>query len=268
MAGLLSRATLIVRSKISSLLNRAENPTETLDYSYEQMQTQLQNVKRGVADVVTAKKRLELQTQKLEQNVVKLETQARQAVGAGREDLARQALEKKASAQQQLQGLDQQVQQLEAQQQQLIESQQTLESRIESFRSQKEVLKAQYSAAEAQVRIGEAATGIGQHMNDTGLAIQRARDKTEELQARASAIDELTESGALEDFTAGDQTQLDRELAQISSSSQVEDELAKIKAEVGSGQQPKEISAGDGEPSPGAAGGQPAAQQSEEASDS
>jgi phage shock protein A len=264
MANLFSRASLIVRAKLSALLNRAENPTETLDYSYEQMLEQLQNVKRGVADVVTAKKRLELQTQKLEQNVVKLETQARQAVAANREDLARQALERKAAAQQQLQGLDQQVQQLETQQQQLIQSQQTLESRVEAFRSQKEVMKAQYSAAEAQVRIGEAATGIGKRMNDTGLAIQRARDKTEELQARASAIDELTASGALEDFTAGDQTQLDRELAQISSSTQVEDELAKLKAEVGPGETAKEISAGDAEPAPGAVGEQPAAEEATE----
>src|SRR6266568_7546000 len=247
MAGLLSRTMTIIKAKYSKLLTRAENPTETLDYSYEQMLQQLQNVKRGVADVVTAKKRLELQTQSIEQNVVKLETQARQAVAANREDLARQALEKKAAAQQQLQELDSQVQQLEQQQQQLIESQQTLESRVESFRSQKEVLKAQYSAADAQVRIGEAATGIGRHMNDTGLAIQRAKDKTEELQARASAIDELTASGALEDFTAGDQTQLDRELSQISSSSQVDDELAKLKAEVGSGTPQKEIAAGDAE---------------------
>jgi len=245
MAGLMSRAMLIVKAKFSKLLNRAENPTETLDYSYEQMLEQLQNVKRGVADVVTAKKRLELQTQKLEGNVVKLETQARQAVAANREDLARQALERKSVAQQQLQSLDEQVTALQAQQDKLVESQQTLETRIESFRSQKEVLKAQYSAAEAQVRVGEAATGIGQHMSDTGLAIQRAKDKTEELQARASAIDELTSTGALEDFTAGDQTQLDRELAQISSSSQVDDELAKLKAELGAGGgDTKQIAAG------------------------
>src|SRR6266699_3012134 len=118
MAGLMQRTTLIVKAKFSKLLTRAENPTETLDYSYEQMLQQLQNVKRGVADVVTAKKRLELQTQSIEQNVVKLETQARQAVAANREDLARQALEKKAAVQQQLQGLDQQVKQLEQQQQQ------------------------------------------------------------------------------------------------------------------------------------------------------
>src|SRR3989441_11707238 len=112
MAGLMQRASLIVKAKFSKLLNRAESPTETLDYSYEQMLQQLQNVKRGVADVVTAKKRLEIQTQQVEQNVVKLETQARQAVGAGREDLARQALERKAAAPQQLQGPGQQGQPL------------------------------------------------------------------------------------------------------------------------------------------------------------
>ena len=259
MAGLLSRTALILKSKYSKLLNRAENPTETLDYSYEQMLEQLQNVKRGVADVVTSKKRIELQQQKLEQNVVKLDTKARQAVAANREDLARQALERKTLAQQQLQDMDGQVTQLEGQQEKLITAQQQLETRIESFRSQKEVLKAQYSAAEAQVKVGEAATGIGQHMNDTGMAIQRAKDKTEEMQARASAIDELTSSGALEDLTAGDQTQLDRELAQVSASSQVEDELAKLKAEVGSGTPQKEIRAGDAEPAPGATGAQPAA---------
>ena len=244
MAGLLSRTATIIKAKYSKLLNRAENPTETLDYSYEQMLQQLQNVKRGVADVVTAKKRLELQTQKLEQSVVTLESQARQAVGANREDLARQALEKKAAVQQQLQGLDTQVQQLGDQQEKLVAGQQQLEAKIESFRSQKEVIKAQYSAAEAQVRIGEAATGIGSHMADTGLAIQRAKDKTEELQARASAIDELTAAGSLEDFTSSD-TQLDRELASISASSQVDSELAKLKAEVGAGGDKKEIAAGE-----------------------
>jgi len=262
MAGLWSRTTTVVKAKYSKLLNRAENPTETLDYSYEQMLQQLQNVKRGTADVVTSKKRLELQQQKLEQNVVKLETQARQAVAANREDLARQALERKALAQTQLQDMDGQVKQLEDQQEKLVAAQQQLETRIESFRSQKEVLKAQYSAAEAQVKVGEAATGIGQHMQDTGLAIQRAKDKTEEMQARAAAIDELTSTGALEDFTAGDQTQLDRELAQISSASQVDDELAKLKAEVGSGDQQKEIAAGD-EAAP-AASTEPAAQPAEE----
>jgi phage shock protein A len=240
MPGLMSRASMVVKAKFSKLLDRAEDPTETLDYSYEQQLQSLQNVKRGVADVVTAKKRLQMQTEQLEQSVVKLETQARQALGAGREDLARQALERKSAVQQQLQGLDQQVQGLEAQQEKLTASQKQLQAKIEAFRSQKEVIKAQYSAAEAQVRIGEAATGIGEQMADTGLAIQRAKDKTEQMQARANAIEELTEAGALEDFTS-DQTQLDRELAQLSSSTQVEDELTKMKAELGAGGEKKEL---------------------------
>jgi phage shock protein A len=241
MPGLMARTAEIIKAKYSKLLNRAENPTETLDYSYEKQLELLQNVKRGVADVTTSKKRLQLQTQQLEQSLVKLETQARQALGAGREDLARQALERKSGIQAQLQGLDEQVKGLDAQQQKLVSSEQQLQAKIEAFRSQKEVIKAQYSAAEAQVRIGEAATGIGEQMADTGLAIQRAKDKTEQMQARAGAIEELVDSGALEDFTSGDQTKLDRELAQISSQSQVDDELAKMKTELGSGGTKKEI---------------------------
>jgi phage shock protein A len=234
MPGLMSRASTVVKAKFSKLLDRAEDPNETLDYSYEQQLQLLQNVKRGVADVVTAKKRLQLQTQQLEQSIVKLETQARQALGAGREDLARAALEKKAAVQSQLQGLDVQVQGLEQQQEKLVQSERQLAAKIEAFRSEKEVIKAQYSAAEAQVRIGEAATGIGEQMADTGLAIQRARDKTEQMTARAAAVDELVAAGTLEDFSSG-QSQLDRELAAISASSQVDDELARLKGELGAG---------------------------------
>src|SRR6266404_1186743 len=243
MAGLMERTVTLIKARYSRLLNRAEKPSETLDYSYERQLELLQNVKRGVADVVTAKKRLEIQTQSLEQNVVKLDSQARQAVAQGREDLARTALERKSGVQQQLQGLDEQIKQLQAQQEKLVASEQQLSARVEAFRSEKEVIKAQYSAAEAQVRIGEAATGIGDQMADVGLAVQRAKDKTEQMQARANAIDELTTSGALEDFTSsGDD--IDRQLSQISQSSQVDDELAKMKAELGTSEPPKELAGG------------------------
>jgi phage shock protein A len=234
MPGLMSRLSLIFKSKFSKVLDRAENPNETLDYSYEEQLRQLQNVKRGIADVTTAKKRLEMQYTAMQQQVEKLDGQARQALAAGHEDLAREALTRKAAVEAQLQTIMQQGQQLEAQQQKLIEGEKTLAAKIEAFRSQKEVIKAQYSAAEAQVRIGEAATGIGEQMADVGLAVQRAKDKTEQMQARASAIDELTTAGSLQDFTSsGDD--IDRQLAEISQGSQVDDELAKMKAELGKG---------------------------------
>ena len=234
------RASTVVKAKLSKLLGRMEDPAEQLDYSYEEQLKLLQNVKRGIADVVTSKKRLQLQTSKLEADLVKLEDQARQALAAGREDLARAALERKSAAQQQLRSLDEQIAQLEAQQEKLVASERQLNAKIEAFRSEKEVIKAQYSAAEAQVRIGEAATGIGEQMADTGLAIQRAREKTEEMQARASAVDELIEAGTLEDFTSGG-TQLDRELAQLSSNQQVDADLARLKSEIGKGEEQKQI---------------------------
>jgi phage shock protein A len=238
--GLMSRASAVVKARISKLLDRAEDPSITLDYSYEKQRELLVNVKKGIADVVTAKKRIDLQSQKLEGEVAKLEGQARQALSSGREDLARTALERKAVVQQQLQSLDQQGVQLEAQQEKLIQSEKQLAAKVEAFRTQKETIKAQYSAAEAQVRIGEAATGIGEQMADTGLAIERARDKTEQMQARAAAVEELTAAGTLEDFTT-DQTQLDRELAALTTSSQVDDELARLKGELGTGEKQKEL---------------------------
>src|ERR671930_884670 len=237
MPGLGGRFSTIVKAKVSKLLDRAEDPAETLDYGYQKQVELLQNVKKGIADVVTSKKRLQMQSEKLQQQVVKLDTQARQALAQGREDLARTALERKNVAQTELQSLDQQVQELEKQQQQLTENEQKMKQKIETFRTKKEVIKAQYSAAEAQVKISEAAHGVGEQMADVGLAIQRAEDKTEQMRARASAVEELEAAGALEDMTqlGPGQDDIDRQLAQLGAGAQVDDELAKLKAEVGSG---------------------------------
>jgi phage shock protein A len=227
----------VIKAKVSKLLDRTEDPGETLDYSYQKQLENLQNVKKGIADVVTAKKRLQMQSSKLEQSVVKLDTQARQALAAGNEELARTALERKQLVQTELQGLDPQIVELESQQAALTENEKKLRSKIEAFRTKKEVVKAQYSAAEAQVRISEAASGVGEEMADVGLAMQRAMDKTEQMKARASAVEELEAAGTFDDLSQlGDgQDDIDRELAQLGASGQVDDELAAMKAELGTG---------------------------------
>jgi phage shock protein A len=246
MPGTSGRITTVIKAKINKLLDKAEDPAETLDYSYTKQLESLQGVKKGIADVVTAKKRLQMQSQKLEQSVVKLDTQARQALAQGNEELARTALERKTVAQTELQSLDQQVTELEAQQQKLTESEAKLRTKIEAFRTKKEVIKAQYSAAEAQVRISEAATGVGEEMADVGLAMQRAVDKTEQMKARADAVSELEAAGTFEDLTAlgSGSDDIDRQLAQLSSASQVDDELAKMKAELGQGSAPAQLEGG------------------------
>jgi phage shock protein A len=177
-------------------------------------------------------------------------------VSSGQEDLARTALERKNVAQTELQSLDTQVTELEEQQQKLTDSEQKLRAKIEAFRTKKEVIKAQYSAAEAQVRISEAATGVGEQMADVGLAMQRAVDKTENMKARADAVSELEAAGTFEDITqlGSGEDDIDRQLKQLSSQPAVDDELAKMKSELGQGGAgaASQISAGaDGPPASG-----------------
>ena len=233
--GLMQRASLVFKAKASKALDKAEDPRETLDYSYERQMELLQQVRRGVADVATSKKRLELQSTQLEQSVQKLEGQARDAMAAGREDLARTALERKKAAQLQLQGLDEQHTQLQAEQDKLMQAQQRLTAKVEAFRTQKETIKAQYTAAEAQAKIGEAVSGISEEMGDVGMSMQRAQDKVATMQARAGAIDELLDSGALQDISSPGRDSIDQELDQISAKSGVDSELAALKKELGTG---------------------------------
>jgi len=228
--GLLNRMAAIIAAKMNKLIGAAEDPRETLDYSYEKQLELLQNVKRGVAEVATSKKRLELQKANLIQNSEKLEAQAREAVRANREDLAKLALERKNLLSSQITGLDKEIATLAAEQEKLIEAEKRLSTKIEVFRSKKETIKAQYSAAEAQVKISESVSGISEEMADVGMSIERAENKTQEMKARASALDELLDKGVLVDFSSsGDD--IDRELAKISQTAGVESELARIKAE-------------------------------------
>jgi len=220
----------VVQAKMNKIMDKIEDPRETLDVSYEKQIQLLQNVKRGVAEVTTSKKRLELQKAKLQMNLDKLDGQAKEALLAGREDLARKALENKASLQAQSATLDQQIADLQDQQQKLMDAESRLATKVESFRTKKETIKAQYSAADAQVKITESVTGISEEMADVGMAVQRAEEKTENMKARSAALDELLESGTLTDYSGGND--LDRELAKVKAQSSVNDMLAKMKEEI------------------------------------
>jgi len=225
----------VVKAKMNRLLDNAEDPRETLDYAYDKQMEMLRDVKRGVVEMVTTKRRLELQASKVKETTSKLEEQARQAMAAGREDLARLALQRKQAAVIELDGLDQQVANLELEQEKLTNAEARLRAKVDAFRTRKEIVKAQYSAAQAQVRIGSALSGISEEMGDVQLSIERAETKTDSLRARAGAIDELADAGVLEDYS-GRGDPIARELEQLTSSQNVEDELAGLRASLPSGE--------------------------------
>ncbi|HEX6248183.1 MAG TPA: PspA/IM30 family protein [Nocardioidaceae bacterium] len=227
---LMKRISLIFRSKANRALDAAEDPRETLDYSYQRQIEMLSKVRRGVADVATSRKRVELQVNQLEQQSQKLHDQAQKALSMGREDLAREALTRKSGLTGQMNDLKVQQAQLQGEEEKLTLAAQRLQAKVEAFRTKKETIKATYTAAEAQTRINEAFSGISEEMGDVGLAVQRAEDKTAQMQARAGAIDELISSGALEDASSlGHGDDIARELEAMSKESDVEAELAALK---------------------------------------
>jgi len=240
----MKRVSTLFKTKANKALDRMEDPRETLDYSYQTQLELLQKVRRGVADVATSRKRVELQLNQLQQSSDKLDRQARDALGAGREDLAREALTRKSGVQSQVADLQTQYASLQGEEEKLTNASQRLQAKVDAFRTRKETIKATYTAAEAQTRINEAFTGISEEMGDVGMAIQRAEDKTEQMKARAGAIDELMASGALEDVVSGPRDDIQVELDRMGASTSVDHELERMKTELSQGSAPREIEGG------------------------
>jgi phage shock protein A len=253
MSGIFQRISLIFRAKTDKALDKMEDPRQTLDYSYQRQLELLQKVRRGVADVATSRKRVELQANGLNTQADKLTAQAQKALEVGREDLAREALTRRSGIQQQLTDLQAQHAQLQGEEEKLTRASQRLQAKVDAFRTRKETIKATYTAAEAQTKIGEAFSGISEEMGAVGLAVQRAEDKTQAMQARAGAIDELLASGALDDVSGSAKDDITAELERMSSQGDVELELARLKGELGAGKAPEAIEGAAPSAAPGTA---------------
>ncbi len=228
---LISRIALIFRAKGSATLDSVEDPIEMMEYGYQQQQALLQKVKLGLVDVATSKQQLERQARELRARAPQMDDQAKRAIAAGREDLARIALERKHTAMNELGDLERQLAEVADEQRKLAGAETQLASRIEAFRTHKNVATARYTAAQAQVRVNEALTGVGGELAELSMALGRAEEKTDRMISRASAIDALIASGALETPLGGDRVEV--ELRKISVAKKVEDELAALKSQVG-----------------------------------
>jgi phage shock protein A len=229
--GLFQRAHDIVAAKANKALDSAEKPDEMLDLSYNQMLEQITRVRRGLVDIAASRKQIELQEAQLQHSVDHLQDQAKAALAQGREDLAREALSRKSAAQGQIDAMEEQHTQLTEEEQKLTQALAQLQQKVNNFRSQKEVLKAQYTAASAMNSVNENAAGISTSVTDSGAALERAQDKITTMQARAGALDELLQSGVLEDVGGGGDD-IQNELDEVTSSSDIDTELAALKAQL------------------------------------
>lgn len=245
--GIAKRISSIFQAKSNAALDKLEDPRQTLDLSYEQQLENLTKVKRAVADVATARKRVEIQADQLKSQGDKLADQAKQALAQGNEPLAREALTRREAIATQLKDLDTQHATIVDQEDKLTATAQKLQTEVEAFRTKKETIKATYTAAEASAHVSEAVSGISTSMNDAGAAMQRAQDKVAQMQARSGALDELLASGALTDLTASPGDDIQAQLDKAGGGSNVDAQLAALKAQMSAGDTPSSLTAGASE---------------------
>lgn len=233
MTGLLERFSTIFKAKANKIADNLENPHEMLNYSFEKQNELIIKLRQDIAQVITSKKRLEMQKAKLLANVNTLEDQAKRSLNSNREDLARLALERKSALMNQIKELESQIFGIEKDQARLEDAERRLSTKIQEFKTRKEIIKAQYSATEAQVKIKENITGISEEFTDVGNILERVEEKTENMKAKAQALDEMIDSGTLTDFTSSYSSSKDAdiegELGKISSTQAVEEDLKKMK---------------------------------------
>ena len=233
MTGLIERFSTIFKAKASKIADDLENPHEMLNYSFEKQNELIIKLRQDIAQVVTSKKRLEMQKAKLLANVNTLEDQAKRSLISNREDLTKLALERKNALMIQVKDLESQISGIEKDQAKLEDAERRLSTKIQEFKTRKEIIKAEYSSAEAQVKIKENITGLSEEFSDVGNILNRVEEKTENMKAKAQALDEMIDSGTLTDFASSypssKDSDIESELNKVSSSQAVEEELKKMK---------------------------------------
>jgi len=224
--GILNRVSIMFRAKVMGVVDRAEDPRETLAYACERQEEMLGEVRRSLVEVTASKHQLAAHIQRLEQRLPQLDDQAARAVAASREDLARQALERRQLAERQMVDLRRQLEEVTSEEQKLRVAERRFASAVEAFRARRDLLSARYTAAEAQYEAQRSLAGLSGELTDLGAGIHRAEEKIERMQARATAIDQLLSSGALENMS-GDH--IEEELRRHNDQQEITERLEELK---------------------------------------
>lgn len=228
------RFSNIFQQKSYAALDRLEDPSQAIDLSYQQLLEQQQKLRTALVEATTVQKRLENQAAEMDKRIGQLNGAAQQAMQAGKEDLATQALTQAEVLGQQRQQLDPQIQSIAAQVTKLQAGIQRYQARVQAFANQREALKASYEASKATSSAGDTLAGIGEHTSDTAMMMQRAQDKIARSQAHADAVDSLLDSGVLDaPLLGGGGNALDDKITATVVDSNVQAKLAAMKSQLG-----------------------------------
>lgn len=222
MMGILDRVSTVIKSNLNYLINKAEDPDKMLDQILIQMRQQLLEAKREVAVTIADEKRLGTQLEAELEQVREWERRATIAVQKGQDDLAREALRRKAEHEQIAVGYKKQWDAQRTSADNLKNALRDLSQKIEEAARKKNLLIARQKRAEAQKHIHEVMTGL----SDTSAfeSFDRMATRVEQLEAQASAAVEVSQE------LTGDT--MEQRFRALESSTDVDQELNALKARV------------------------------------
>jgi len=229
--GIVDRLKVFLARGANVALAPAPDPRVTHLTTHQKQRALLNQVIKAGDQVTAAKDRLKAAADAVRAKLPAMEESARSELRSGHEAAARLALQRRQVVVGELETLERQLAEVEKEESVLAMIEQRLSGQIEAFAARQEVIKARYSAAEAQVRINEAMTGVSEDFADLTAALHRAEQTTEDMQARATAIDRLVQEGDLESigFAAGSDA-IDARYQSLGADDEVERRLNALKA--------------------------------------
>jgi phage shock protein A len=186
-----------LKAVLAGMLAPAVDPRLEAPSPYQRQLELIGRVRAALAEIAVSKKQLEGRTEAIRRTCALLRTQARVALEGGFTDVARLALQRRRAALAQLDLLETQIGEISNEESRLMLAAQQLAAQIESIRARQDVLSARYTAAEAQLRIGEALAGVSGDLQALCDELERTEARTEDMQTRSEAIQDLMESGIL-----------------------------------------------------------------------
>ena len=225
MASLIRQFSSFLKTGLEALLEPAEDPRKTFASPQQRQADLLARVREALERNAALHGRLDKRISQLQAKTPQLEELARQAVAAGRDDMARLALQQRQLAVIELKALESNRGEVQLEEQRIAIIEQRLTAQIEAMRVRQEMTAVRYTAAESQVMVSEAVNGVSQELSDLGQSIEQTEQKAEHMQARAFAIEQLVDLDALD--LSGDP--LGQQLLQVELEKAVEIQLSALK---------------------------------------
>ena len=224
--GIIQRFKAIMSSNINALLDKAEDPEKMIDQYMRNLESDLGKVKAETASVMAEETRAKRELDQCDEEIAKLQQYAEKAVIAGNDADAKQFLSQKAQEASKREALKTAYDAAAENAAKMRQMHDKLCKDIAELDARRDALKAKVKVAKTQERLNKIGASVEGARSNLS-AFDRMEAKVDKMLDEANAMAQLNQSSqesSIEDL---------KDKYDSEPSSQVDDELAALKAKLG-----------------------------------